>query len=58
MIKVVAVFLISFAVFYFGIEAVNRMTKVEKWEAAKTFSYALIMALVTWAFLISIVVLF
>jgi hypothetical protein len=58
MIKALAVFLLCFFVFYFVIEAINRMTKVEKWEFAKTFSYSLALSLAVMVFLVSIVVLF
>jgi hypothetical protein len=58
MIKILLAFVLVFAAFYFGIEAFNRMTKSEKWAAAKTFSYSMALSLVVIAFLVSIVVLF
>jgi divalent metal cation (Fe/Co/Zn/Cd) transporter len=58
MIKILLAFFLVFAAFYFGIEAFNRMTKAEKWEFAKTFSYSMVLSLVVVAFLVSVVVLF
>jgi hypothetical protein len=58
MIKILAAFLLTFFLFYFGIEAFNRMTKAEKWDFAKTFSYSIALSLVAIVFLVSIVVLF
>jgi hypothetical protein len=58
MIKIVLAFIFVFAVFYFGIETFNKMTKSEKWDFAKTFSYSMVLSLVVIAFLVSIVVLF
>jgi hypothetical protein len=58
MIKILLVFVLVFAAFYFGIEAFNKMTKAEKWDAAKTFSYSMALSLVVIAFLVGIVVLF
>lgn len=58
MIKLVAVFLFVFVLFYLGIEAFNRKTNVQKWDVAKTFSYSLALALAVVVFLVSIVVLF
>jgi hypothetical protein len=58
MIKILLAFFLVFAAFYFGIEAFNRMTKAEKWDFAKTFSYSMGLSLVVIAFLVSVVVLF
>jgi hypothetical protein len=58
MIKIVLTFFLVFAAFYFGIEAFNKMTKTEKWDFAKTFSYSMGLSLVVIAFLVSVVVLF
>jgi hypothetical protein len=58
MIKILITFVLVFAVFYFGIEIFNKMTKSEKWEFAKTFSYSMGLSLVVIAFLVSVVVLF
>ena len=58
MIKIVLTFFLVFAAFYFGIEAINKMTKTEKWEFAKTFSYSMVLSIVVVAFLVSVVVLF
>ena len=58
MIKIILAFVVLFLITYFGIEAFNRMTKAEKWDFGKTFSYSLTVALVVIVFLVSIVVLF
>ena len=58
MIKILLTFIFVFAVFYFGIEAFNKMTKAEKWDFAKTFSYSLALSLVVVVCLVSMVVLF
>jgi hypothetical protein len=58
MIKIVLAFIFVFAAFYLGIETFNKMTKSEKWDFAKTFSYSMVLSLVVIAFLVSIVVLF
>jgi hypothetical protein len=58
MIKILITFVLVFAAFYFGIEIFNKMTKSEKWEFAKTFSYSMGLSLVVIAFLVSVVVLF
>jgi heme/copper-type cytochrome/quinol oxidase subunit 2 len=58
MIKIVLVFLLVFAAFYYGIKTFNKMTKAEKWDFAKTFSYSMALSLVVVTFLVSIVVLF
>jgi hypothetical protein len=58
MIKILLTFIFVFALFYFGIEAFNKMTKAEKWDFAKTFSYSLALSLVVVVCLVSMVVLF
>ena len=58
MIKILITFVLVFAAFYFGIEIFNKMTKSEKWEFAKTFSYSMGLSLIVIAFLVSVVVLF
>ena len=58
MIKMFIAFVVLFALFYFGIETFNKMTRAEKWDAAKTFSYSLALALVTIVSLVLIVIVF
>jgi hypothetical protein len=58
MIKILLTFIILFALFYFGIEAFNKMTKTEKWDVAKTFSYSLALSLLVIVVLTTLVVLF
>jgi hypothetical protein len=58
MIKILLTFIFVFALFYFGIEAFNKMTKAEKWDFAKTFSYSMGLSLLVITFLVSFVVLF
>jgi hypothetical protein len=58
MIKIVLTFILVFAAFYFAIGTFNKMTKSEKWDFAKTFSYSMVLSLVVIVFLVSIVVLF
>lgn len=58
MIKIILFFLLMLFVFHIGIGAINRMTKVEKWDFAKTFSYSLALSLSVVVFMVSIVVLF
>jgi hypothetical protein len=51
-------FVVLFALFYFGIESFNKMTRAEKWDAAKTFSYSLALSLATIVSLVLIVIVF
>jgi uncharacterized membrane protein YjfL (UPF0719 family) len=51
-------FFVLFALFYFGIEAFNKMTKSEKWDAIKTGSYSLALSLLVIVVLTTLVVLF
>lgn len=58
MIKMLLAFAVIFAIFYFGIETFNKLTKQEKWDFAKTFSYSIALSLVVIVFLVSLVVAF
>ena len=58
MIKILLTFILAFGIFYFGIEAFNKMTKAEKWDFAKTFSYSLALSLLVIVLLTTLVVLF
>jgi hypothetical protein len=58
MIKMLLTFFVLFALFYFGIEAFNKMTKSEKWDAIKTGSYSLALSLLVIVVLTTLVVLF
>lgn len=58
MIKILLTFFLFFALFYFGIEAFNKMTKSEKWDMAKTFSYSLALSLLVIVLLTTLVILF
>lgn len=58
MIKLFVTFISLFAIFYFGIEILQKMTGQERWEVAKTFSYSLALSLVVIVCMVSMVVLF
>lgn len=58
MIKILVTFISLFLIFYFGIEIIQKLTKQERWEVAKTFSYSLALALVVIVCMFSMVVLF
>lgn len=58
MIKAIVAFVVIFCLFYFGIETFNKLTKAEKWDFAKTFSYSIALAIATIVCLFSLVVIF
>lgn len=58
MIKMILTFFVVFALFYGGIEAFNKLTKQEKWDFAKTFSYSLVLSLLVIVLLAVLVAVF
>lgn len=58
MARMVLAFLISFALFYFGIAGFRALTGKEKWAVVKLLSYSIGCAILALAFLIVLVVLF
>ena len=58
MIKAIIAFVVVFCLFYFGIEMFNKLTKVEKWDFAKTFSYSMALAIATIGCLVIMVMVF
>lgn len=58
MIKMILTFVVTFILIYVGIEAFNSMTKSEKWDFAKTFSYSLALSLLVIILLTTLVVVF
>jgi hypothetical protein len=58
MIKVILAFVIISGMFFFGIQAVRDMTGKQLWSATKLLTYSAICAILTLAFLITLVVLF
>jgi len=58
MIRLWAVFGILFAVFYFGIPALRKLTGKEKWDLTKTVIYSILCASLAIAAMILIVILF
>lgn len=58
MIKIVLGFILVFAVFFFGINAVRSMSGKEKWQLTKLIAYSIICAVLTTAALIGFVLIF
>jgi hypothetical protein len=58
MIRLYIVFFVLFAVSYFGIPAVRKLTGKAKWDLTKTLVYSIICALLTVVAMMAIVVLF
>jgi hypothetical protein len=58
MFKVILAFIVIFGLFFLGIKAVRDMTGKELWSATKLLTYSAVCAILTLAFLITLVVLF
>jgi putative effector of murein hydrolase LrgA (UPF0299 family) len=58
MIRIIFAFLIVFGLFFFGIKAFRDLTKKDKWTLTKYLAYSTICAMLTTAFLVTIVILF
>lgn len=58
MIRVLFVFLIVFAIFFFGIQLVSKLSGKEKWQLTKIVAYSTMCALLATVSLIAIVVIF
>jgi hypothetical protein len=58
MIKIILAFLFVFGLFFFGIKTVREMTEKELWSVTKLLTYSAICAILTFVFLITLVVLF
>ena len=58
MIRIIFAFLVVFGLFFFGIKAVREMTGMEQWALTKYLAYSIMCAVLTTAFLITIVILF
>lgn len=56
--KIVSVFAIVFAIFYFGIQILRKLTGKEQWQIAKLLAYSLVCATLTVFVLAGIVILF
>ena len=58
MIRMVLIFLILFAVFYFGLPAVRNLNGKERWQLTKLIAYSILCAVLTTVTLIAIVIAF
>ncbi len=58
MIRVVLTFIVLTILFHFGIQAWRSATGKERWAVVKCLTYSLFLAIITFAFLITLVVLF
>jgi len=58
MIRVVFAFAIIFSLFFFGIRSARSMTGQEQWALTKLLAYSALCAILTFVFLITLVVLF
>ena len=58
MIRVIIAFVVVFGLFFFGIRAVRAMTGKERWELTKLLTYSAFCAILTFASLITLVILF
>jgi len=58
MIRVVLAFVVVFGLFFVGIRAVRSMTGQEQWALTKLLTYSAFCAILTFVFLIALVVLF
>lgn len=58
MIRLLFVFLIVFALFFFGIKKYGDLTNKEKWDIIKVLGYSLMCSILTIGSMIFIVVLF
>lgn len=58
MAKMILVFLVVFALVFFGIEIFRKLSEKEKWALTKTVGYSIIVAVVTITLLTVFVILF
>ena len=58
MIQVILSFVVVFGLFFFGIRAVKSMTGQQQWSLVKLLTYSAFCAILTFVFLITLVVLF
>ena len=58
MIRIILAFIVIFALFFFGIKAVRKMTKKERWTLAKYLTYSLGLSIITLATMIVLVLIF
>lgn len=58
MIRVIFAFLAVFGMFFFGIKAIREMTRMEQWTLTKYLAYSTLCAMLTTAFMITLVILF
>lgn len=58
MFKVIQMFAIVFAIFFFGIQAFRAMSSKEKWQLTKLLTYSAVCAILTTIVLIGMVILF
>lgn len=58
MIRMLLTFVVMYAIFYFGIPAIRKMSGLEKWDLMKTVSYATMCTVLAVAALTVMVVVF
>jgi hypothetical protein len=58
MIKIVVGFVLVFAAFFVGIQAVQGLTGRERWQLTKLIGYSIMCAVLTTAALVGVVLLF